>query len=457
MSKSLKYLSFCILTLIMGFAAGAVCWGLLKVMNLGTDLIWDKLPETLGAKGGLAYSLVVCLSGGLIIGFMQKKCGVLPDTTEQVLGRIKKEGKYPYNRLHIIAIAFLLPLLFGGSVGPEAGLTGFIAGLCCLIADRLRYKAEQLAALAETGFAASLSVIFGAPFFGLAANLEPDDKTESYKGKFLNKRKRIIIYCFGIAGGMLAFWLLGALTGLSTGLPRFPIQHEVTVKQWLWAFPIMGIGICLALYYGLFAKITGTIGKKLAKHRIASCLIPGAALALCSYFFPLTMFSGEKQMHEMIDMISKGMGSPGSDLLPGSAGDAVFVFVMTVLIKLILISLCVNLGLKGWNIFPLIFCGTLAACTVSWFIGIDYSFAAAVLIASMYGYLTKKPVMAIAILLLCFPVTYIVPLAAAAFIASKIPSPFHRKGAGGKDTENVAGHTSEKTPARPEEDTGKQS
>ena len=122
-----------------------------------------------------------------------------------------------------------------------------------------------------------------------------------------------------------------------------------------------------------------------------------------------------------------GLGSPGDDIMPNSSGELAYVFIITVLVKLILISLCINLGWKGGNIFPLIFCGTLAAFTVSWFIGIDYSFAAAVLVASMYGYLTRKPVTAIAILLLCFPVTYIIPLAASAFIASKVPNPFHRK------------------------------
>lgn len=433
MSKTLKYLSFCILTLIMGFAAGALCRGLLQIMDLGVTLIWDSLPSALGLKGSLLYTLPVCLTGGLVIGLMQKKCGVLPESTEQVLGRIKKEGKYPYDRLHIIAVAFILPLLFGGSVGPEAGLTGFIAGLCCLIADRLRYKAGRLAALTETGFAASLSVIFGAPFFGLAHLLEPDNRSETYKEKFLTKKARILLYCFGIAGGMLAFWLLGTLTGASAGLPRFPAHHEVSVKQWLWAFPIMGIGIVLALYYGFFARLTGMLGEKLASHRIASCLIAGAALAVCGSFLPMTMFSGEKQLDLMITMTSP---DADTEILSGGSAGISAVFAVTALVKLILISLCINLGWKGGNIFPLIFCGSLAAFCISCFIGIDCAFAAAVLIASMYGYLTQKPVTAIAILLLCFPVTYILPLAAAAFIASKVPSPFHREAETSRQTRN---------------------
>lgn len=55
-----------------------------------------------------------------------------------VLAQIKKSGRYEYK--HIVALFFgaLLPLLFGGSVGPEAGLTGVIAGFCTWVGDKLR-------------------------------------------------------------------------------------------------------------------------------------------------------------------------------------------------------------------------------------------------------------------------------------------------------------------------------
>ena len=84
MSGTLKYLSFCILILIMGFVAGALCWALLQAMNLGISFVWDKLPVMLGTESSLIYNLAVCLTGGLIIGLMQKKCGVLPDSMELI-------------------------------------------------------------------------------------------------------------------------------------------------------------------------------------------------------------------------------------------------------------------------------------------------------------------------------------------------------------------------------------
>ena len=49
--------------------------------------------------------------------------------------------------------------------------------------------------------------------------------------------------------------------------------------------------------------------------------------------------------------------------------------------------------------------------------------AVAVFCAGIYSYVNRKPVSVIMILLMCFPVTYILPIAAASFAASFIPAP----------------------------------
>lgn len=67
------------------------------------------------------YNICVCLIGGLLIGLWQRKYGILPDDMEQVMGKVKATGGYPYNNLPVIAVAALLPLIFGGALGPEAG------------------------------------------------------------------------------------------------------------------------------------------------------------------------------------------------------------------------------------------------------------------------------------------------------------------------------------------------
>ena len=438
-TKRLGFVSVCALTLLMGFMAGAAVWGVLKVMDLGIDALWTWLPAVLHCERSLIYFLIVCVSGGLIIGLVQRQAGPLPDTMEQVMGRIKREGGYPYDKLHVIAVCALLPLIFGGALGPEAGLTGLAAGLCCCIGDRLKYKGDQLVAAAETGFAATLGVIFHAPLFGLAYNLEPDpeDPSEKYRTKILSKRNRIIVYCFGIAGAMLAFWLLGTaldmiLTsagkgpGPEGGLPRFEIRHAIGISQWKWFLPLLIIGILCSLFYQTVKRLTVILSRRLCGgsaradsdaekkswRPLISCVIPGVCMAVCGWAFPMTMFSGEHQLSELIE---------------GWQAASPIELILTAILKLVLVSICISFGWRGGSIFPIIFSGACAGYAFALIAGMDGAFAAAVVISSLYAYQMRKPVAVIMILLLCFPVTYIVPIGVSAFIAAHIPSPFARR------------------------------
>lgn len=415
MDRLVKIALFCILAAVMGFIAATGLWFILRLINFGTELLWLRLPGVLDLGGPyrLIYNIVICLVGGTTIGLWQKRFGILPDSLEQVVGKIKADGTYPYNRLHIIFVAALLPLIFGGAVGPEAGLSGIVAGLCCWIGDRLKYKGDQLAALAETGFAATLGVIFGAPLFGIISNLEPNDRTESYRQKLVSKRTRIVIYCFGVIGGMLSFAALDQITGHSGGLPRFAFTHEMGLDQWKWAVPLFAIGIAFSLYYQGVDHITKKLGEKLSErlggNPLICCLIAGAVLAVCGYFFPAVMFSGEEELGYLIDEWT--ITSPG-------------VMIPSAVLKLFLVALCINFGWRGGSIFPIIYSSALLGYSFALSVGMDGGFAVAVLTASLYAFILRKPATVIAVLLLCFPITYIIPIGISAIAASKIPNPF---------------------------------
>lgn len=184
LAKPANRLLFALCVLITGAIAGAFVWAFFFCMDIGLGLLWEKLPQMLGAAAGqevpalasgpfgfAAWPLIVCLIGGLAIGLYDKHVGFAPEELNVVMGKVKGEGRYPYDHLGKRSLSALLPLLFGGSVGPEAGLTGVIAGLCTWVGDRMRRFGADFRAMTVAGTQAALTALFTAPLYGFAAPL----------------------------------------------------------------------------------------------------------------------------------------------------------------------------------------------------------------------------------------------------------------------------------------------
>ena len=172
-----------------------------------------------------------------------------------------------------------------------------------------------------------------------------------------------------------------------------------------------------SLYYQSMNRITRFLREKLGGQTMISCLIAGALVALCGYLVPLSMFSGEHQLEPLIH---------------GWETASVTTLVLSALVKLFLVNACINFGWKGGSIFPIIYCGALLGYAFALLTGMDGAFAVAILTSALYAYQMRKPLTVAAVLLLCFPVTYILPIIVSAFAASKIPSPFTPKRASEK-------------------------
>lgn len=400
---------FVVFSFCLGAVSGAVVWMLLKIMNLGIHLLWDVIPGYFNHSFYVTFA--VCLLGGLMIGLWQKKFGILPDDMETVMGQLKKNGTYPYNRLHILAVAALLPLIFGGSLGPEAGLTGIIVGLCCWVGDRLKYKSAEVRELAQAGFAATLGVVFNSPFVGIANNFEnkdlkEDDIEQASGGKLDMKKAKTMVYIAAVLGGIAAMTGLKQLFGGGMGISRFERDADIGFQEWKWFALILVVSLLFGMLYMVFDRITAILGQKLIRYRVFSCMLAGFFLAGLGTLFPWTMFSGE---HEMRELMGVWQQQSFTELF------------LTALIKLLLICLCVNLGWRGGNIFPIIFSGVSLGYAFALLTGIEPVFPVAVCAAALCGYIMRKPLTVTAVLLLCFPVTVILPMAAAAYAGSLVP------------------------------------
>jgi len=110
-----------LLCALIGAVSGLIFWLFLLVLNLGTQLLWEKIPE--GSAFRL-YPLVICAAGGLIIGIFRKFFGDYPEEMMTVFGRLKKTGTYHYRKMPVLIISALLPLIIGCSAATSSTSVG---------------------------------------------------------------------------------------------------------------------------------------------------------------------------------------------------------------------------------------------------------------------------------------------------------------------------------------------
>ena len=196
-----------------GAVTSLIVWLFLKLMGLGIGLVWDTIPSNFDFK---FYPIIVCTAGGIILGIWQKLTNAVPDELDEVMKKVKKDKFYPYNKVLLLCISALLPLVFGGSLGPEAGLTGVIVGLCYWAGSHMKDAKSKIPELMQIGISATLSAVFYAPLFGLASvneeRLDSEEKPTDIRSTKLISNIIAVLFAH--------FWALYAVFCLSY-LQRF--------------------------------------------------------------------------------------------------------------------------------------------------------------------------------------------------------------------------------------------
>ena len=292
---------FLVSVAVTGALAGAAVWLLFFAMEHGIGYLWTEVPHMLGVSspelasgpfGFLPYPFFVCLLGGLVIGLYEKMTGIKTDDLNQVMAKVKQDGRYPYDNLGKLSLAALLPLLFGGSIGPEAGLTGVIAGLCSWVGDRMRRFGAEFRELTLLGTQAALTALFTAPVFGFVAPLAGSadgqgvgDGEDSESGEItirLPKAQKTVVYGIAIAGGLGTYLLLGQLMGGGMGMPRFEAA-VVGNLELTWLIPLSLIGTICGWLYFVSEHASEALAHAIGARPVVKAMLAGLALAKLCY------------------------------------------------------------------------------------------------------------------------------------------------------------------------------
>lgn len=403
-----------VLALAVGFVIGFAVYLVMNLSTWLTALLWN------GATGDVVvpwFSLAVCTLGGVLIGAWTWWSNDRVKPLEEVMAEFKATGSYKTNGVLKPVVTFLLPLVFGGSIGFEAGLTGLITAGCCWIRDRLKAAGLREAAVADVTIAASIAAIFGTPLAGIVAGAEsaPADGEDVLQEPDVNdynmrRGAKIVLYtaaAFGAFGGIVLF---SQLFGTSGGLPRFG-AITASYTELLWAIPCLVVAYVMTLVFHASSRLFKGVSARLGKGAlgvIGTPVIAGVVMGAIAMALPLVLFPGEAQSEYLIETWTT-MGA--------------FVLLATGLLKALVTPMCLNMGWIGGNFFPSIFAGVAAGYGLAALTGADPMLMVTVTTTAHLAGVIRKPLLVLAILFLCFPAEGVLWMGLAAIIGSALPVP----------------------------------
>ncbi len=401
--------------LLVGFVVGLLVWAVLWASTFLTNLLWidakNALSNTLQSFGVSSWwlPLAFCVVGGTCIGLWTKFTGAVPESLEVVMADVKQSGGYELKKPGAAVVSFLLPLVFGGSVGPEAGLTGIIAAACTRVGLMLKGAGLRVKSVADLTISAALSAVFATPIAGIVACAQDGIPVgEDPKEYEFRRRGKLIVYtaaAIGAFGGIVAF---SAIFGGNGGIPRFS-GAVAGVNEFAWALPCLAVGYAGSLFYHVSNFSFSKFSKKLKDFVVLKPILAGIVLGALGIAFPFVLFPGEEQAFELIE---------------GWQSIAGIVLVATGLLKCVATPMCLNFGWKGGNFFPCIFAGIACGYGMAAMSGTaDPMFCVCVTTATLVAGIQRKPLMALALLLLCFPVDSLIYMGLACLVGAYAPIP----------------------------------
>lgn len=401
------------LAIAVGLVVGLVVWAVFWASSALTELLWIDVRTSLEnalSKAGIAswwLPVAFCGIGGLVIGLWTRFFGGQPESLENVMTSVKTTGGYQLEHPGASIIGFLLPLVFGGSIGPEAGLTGIIAAACTRIGNSLKAAGIRVKQITDVTVSAALSAVFASPFVGVVAAAEDSMPALDPSNYEFRRKVKLVLYTASALGSIIGIALFTSVFGKESGVPHFDGVTPGANKLW-WALPCILLGYLAILIYHTASIGFAKLDERLGDHPVAKPVAAGLILGILAVPLPYVLFPGEAQSFELMRNWASVSGT---------------VLVATGLLKCAVTPLCINFGWRGGHFFPVIFAGIALGYGIASIGGFEPMFCVAITTATLVAGVQRKALVAIAMLLLCFPVQSIPWIGIACIVGASLPLP----------------------------------
>jgi H+/Cl- antiporter ClcA len=247
----------------------------------------------------------------------------------------------PRNLPSILLQAFI-SLWSGAAVGPEGPLVFLTGGVGSFVSDRLRLQKDDVQVLVYSSIAGAFGGFFGSPVVGAVGAIEYMFIRELDLYRHLIPGLLAAAVGYGVYATILQTSFLGTYNFPDYASPRL-------VDLW-WALLVGTIAGGIGIVYKLIFGIVQLVFTPLEKRPVRRAIIGGVVIGLLGSFLPLTLYSGQDQLLQIIHN-------------PAAFGIGLLLLMM--LVKALLTSTSFATGFEGGPIFPLIFVGGTLGLAIS--------------------------------------------------------------------------------------------
>lgn len=243
-------------------------------------------------------------------------------------------GRLNYRNLPSILLQGFIALWSGAAVGPEGSLVFLLGGVGTFVSERLKLQKDDIQVLVYSAIAGGFGGFFGSPVVGAVGAFEYMFIKELDFNRHLIPGLIAAAVGYGVYFAILHTSYLGIYT-----FPDFASLRLVDLGWALLVGVIAGVmGIVFKVIFGVMNKVFGLLSKR----PVGRAIIAGVIIGLIGSFLPLTLYSGQDQLLQIIHN-------------PATFGIGILLLMM--FFKILLTSTSFASGFEGGPIFPLLFIG----------------------------------------------------------------------------------------------------
>lgn len=287
------------------------------------------------------WPLVLLTVAGVFVGLVIKRFGQ-NGGLGVAQSQYAQTGRINPRKVPSILLQAFISLWSGAPVGPEAPLTFLTGGFGTYLSERLKLKKDDVQVLVYSSIAGAFGGFFGSPVIGAVGAIEYMFIRELDLGRHLIP---------GLLAGAVGFGVYSAILQQSfLGIYSFPEYASPHLVDLWWALLVGIIAGFVGVMFKLIFGIVHRVFARFAKRPVGRAIIGGVVIGLIGTFLPLTLYSGQTQLLQIIHN-------------PASFG--IGLLLVMVVVKALLTSTSFTTGLEGGPIFPLLFMGGTLGLAIS--------------------------------------------------------------------------------------------